>query len=590
MAEIALGIAGVVPLIGLAVKSYRQVHSKLKIFVHYSKTLKHMRKRLNLNRSMFELECHYLLRFAFNDKTIEKMKIDGSRAEWNDAKFEGKVRLGLGVNYEDYMGLVEDVSEVVEELSQAIDRCAADTHEGERLKDTLRRLKKRGKLAIAETEWEKTSKKLRDLIQDLTALREKLQGLKNPTPAEQGSAMVEDKAARVLFDIRVIRCASSALYHGLRESWDCSERSHSRHAVNLFMESLSSPCLRPVQLHLSIIGKSMSSAGSLKPSRLKVESQYQGRAEDSHLTPSESPEDGTEEAQPPRKRVKYGAETVPPQMLTAAGDMPLTPVRSLSPGSSSFDEREFKSFCLGLVRPLGHSDDDFLGYMDTKSDEMWRHRFYTSVQPDSLPLRSVRALSLRELFARSPGTQFSVLERLELALGVVEAAFTYHCTPWLKRCWRIDDFSLLSSSDQSTSTCLKTLHLGAEFTQAKTCGQEMEDVQNCSNLNLLGATEDELLYHGVGDVTLHSLGVSLLSIDCWTKFEPDDLLAVRKAARRSVFGPRYRDVVNKCLGYLGQDEDEFRSNAASGQERVFLGAMKSLQEMITSLSITDEDS
>ncbi|KAK7397784.1 hypothetical protein QQX98_012847 [Neonectria punicea] len=589
MAELALGIAGIVPLIGLAVKSYRQVHSKLKTFVHYSKTLKHIRKRLNLNRSMFELECHYLLRFAFDDATIQEMKTDEQRREWTDAGFEGKVRLGLGTSYEGYMGLVEDVGDVVDELSQAIDRCAEDTQEGERLKDKMRRLKKRGKLAIVETEWEKTAKKLRDLIQDLTALREKLQGLNKPTASDRYKT-VGSEAARVLSDMRIIRSASSALYYGLREAWGCSERSHSRHVVNLFMESLRKPCSNPPQLHLSILGKVISGAGSPKMTRLKVKSQLQDRAEDSYLTPSESPDVGTEEVQPPRKRTKHGLSTVRPQMLAVTGDMALTPVRPLCPGSSSYCEREFKSGCLNLVRTLGHSDDDFLGYLDTKSDEAWRHSFYTSAQPDRFPRKSSRAFPLKDFFTRSPGTEFSVLQRLELALGVVEAAFTYHQTPWLNRCWRIDDFLLLSGIDESTNTCLKTLHLGAEFTQTKVCGQEMEDVRKSNNLSLLAASDDELLYYGVGDVTLHSLGVSLLCIDCWTKFEPDNLLGVRKAARRSGFGPRYRDIVSKCLGYLGQDENEFRPSATSGQERVFLGAMKSLEEMIASLSITDEDS
>lgn len=123
MAELALGVAGVVPLIGLAVKSYRQVHSKLKSFVHYSKALKQMRKRLNLNRSMFELECHYLLRFAFDDEIIMLMKADGDRKEWEDPVFEDQVQRGLGDNYEGYMGLVEDVGELLGVLSEAIDRC-----------------------------------------------------------------------------------------------------------------------------------------------------------------------------------------------------------------------------------------------------------------------------------------------------------------------------------------------------------------------------------------------------------------------------------------------------------------------------------
>lgn len=120
--------------------------------------------------------------------------------------------------------------------------------------------------------------------------------------------------------------------------------------------------------------------------------------------------------------------------------------------------------------------------------------------------------------------------------------------------------------------------------QNKVHHRKMEPVPKPDDPKLLGASEDELLYHGVGDVGLYSLGVFLVSIDHWTKFEPDDLVGVRKAAQRSTFGPRYRDAVNRCLGYLGQDDTRSHEEATSGQVEVFMAVMQYLKNMVASLA------
>ncbi|KAH6970904.1 hypothetical protein BKA56DRAFT_621701 [Ilyonectria sp. MPI-CAGE-AT-0026] len=596
MAELALGVAGVVPLIGLAVKSYRQVHSKLKTFVHYSKALKQMRKRLNLNRSMFELECHYLLRFAFDDEIILLMKADGHRKEWEDPVFEDQVQRGLGANYEGYMGLVEDVGELLEVLSKAIDRCT-ETNEGERLKDAMRRLKRRGKLTLIETEWEDTHKKLRGLIQDLTSLREKIQGLDKPASLRD-EAIDRVKVQELLTKIPTIRSASSDLYHGICGAWQCRQQDHIQHVAHLFMGSLDVPSLaRLAALRLPKLPRFPRQKGSMLPGpmeipgasctrlqlamlcktnvdmsleSLEVESQREYQEEDSYLTPSEAPEDGEESIQPPMKRAKHGHSTSNTLSSVTSRDIPLTP-----------DNREdCTRICLDLKPSFKGRYSDCIGYLDTNST--WRHTFIKSWRNRELE-RSKSSLSLKDLFDNSHGFHFSVIERLSLALSVAEAAFIFQCTPWLKKCWRIDDFAVLSPS-KNPAGWLRTLHLQAKFKRSKVQHRAMEPVPKVDHPKLLAASEDELLYHGVGDVGLYSLGVFLVSIDHWTRFEPDDLLGVRKAAQRSMLGPRYRDAVNRCLGYLGQDDTTSHEEVTSGQVEVFLSVMQHLGNMVTSLA------
>lgn len=487
MAELALGVAGVVPLIGLAVKSYRQVHSKLKTFVHYSKALKQMRKRLNLNRSMFELECHYLLRFAFDDEIIMLMKADGDRKEWEDPVFEDQVQRGLGANYEGYMGLVEDVGELLGVLSEAIDRCT-ETNEvrvipkrmrsttnqplqGERLKDAMRRLKRRGKLTLIETEWEDTHQKLRRLIQDLTSLREKIQGLDKPASLRD-ETIDRVKVQELLIKIQIIRSASSDLYHGICGAWQCRQQDHIQHAAHLFMGSLDVPKLtrsenlrllrllrfprpprlprlpRPLEIHsaccirlkLNILCKS---DVDISLESLEVDSQREYQEEDSYLTPSESPEDGDDLLQPPMKRAKQGHSTSNTLSSATSRDIPLTPGQT---SCSSTHNSAYNKICLDLKPSFKGPYSGYLGYLDTKSDSRWRHTFIESSEHLE---RSKRTLSLKDLFDISPGTHFSVVERLRLALSVAEVAFIFQCTPWLKKCWRIDDFAVLSTSKDS---------------------------------------------------------------------------------------------------------------------------------------------
>lgn len=61
--------------------------------------------------------------------------------------------------------------------------------------------------------------------------------------------------------------------------------------------------------------------------------------------------------------------------------------------------------------------------------------------------------------------------------------------------------------------------------------------------------EDVQLLYGIRNMTLHCLGVALLELGYWKPLDSHDLLAVRRlAASRSPLGPKYQEIVQKCLG------------------------------------------
>ncbi|OHX00979.1 hypothetical protein CSPAE12_00334 [Colletotrichum incanum] len=192
-----------------------------------------------------------------------------------------------------------------------------------------------------------------------------------------------------------------------------------------------------------------------------------------------------------------------------------------------------------------------------------------------------------EVLDESLGGSFSTIDRLKLARSLVSAVLKFHSTPWLSDFWRLRDLAFFrGGQDEEVSEALRSLHVGVEVAQKQF--DLMDDVQDSSGMqNLSRVTEDEQLYCGIGNLTLHSLGVALLQIDRWARVEPDDVLAVRKMAlRSSSLGPRYQEITQKCLrcdfGY-GSDLTKPRL-----QEAVYENVVEVLETMISSLDLTED--
>ncbi|GJC96751.1 hypothetical protein ColKHC_05577 [Colletotrichum higginsianum] len=192
-----------------------------------------------------------------------------------------------------------------------------------------------------------------------------------------------------------------------------------------------------------------------------------------------------------------------------------------------------------------------------------------------------------EVLDESLGDFLSIIDRLKLARSLVSAVLKFHSTPWLSDFWRLRDLAFFrGDQEEEVAEALQSLHVGIEVAR-KGC-DSMDGVQDSSDiLNLSRATEDERLYCGIDNLTLHSLGVALLQIDRWTRVEPSDVLAVRKMAlRSSSLGPRYQELTQKCLrcdfGY-GSDLTKPRL-----QKAVYENVVEALETMISSLDFTDD--
>ncbi|GJC96752.1 hypothetical protein ColKHC_05578 [Colletotrichum higginsianum] len=178
MAELALAILGVVPLIGVATKGYKQANGKLKAFRHCSREAEKVRKVLKIQQQVFANECFLWLRFAIDDDEIASaMASDPEHGNWGDDSLESSLRTRLKNNYEPWFEIVQDVTRYLEELENGLEKFGIEKEniptEG-RLKKTLKRTQDGVKMAFSASEFDILIDKLRSSNNDLRGLREQI--------------------------------------------------------------------------------------------------------------------------------------------------------------------------------------------------------------------------------------------------------------------------------------------------------------------------------------------------------------------------------------------------------------------------------
>ncbi|RSL69906.1 hypothetical protein CEP53_002029 [Fusarium sp. AF-6] len=230
-----------------------------------------------------------------------------------------------------------------------------------------------------------------------------------------------------------------------------------------------------------------------------------------------------------------------------------------------------------------------LGYIDSHSQDTFRHLFYESSTNHSDQCSGQTTLvapqdlmSMSDILSHSAELSLSIVEQLKLARNIVSAVLKFYSTPWLQEYFSLYDLSFFWMG-QDLQSCLRTLHVGAEFVQCLSPDSSMsEDKLGCA------AVEGAKLDHGIRNLTLWSLGTVLLQIGRWSKVAPDDVRSVRKLSSQvPSLGPKYRDLTKKCLecdfGY-GDDLSKPRL-----QQAVYEGLVCELSNMIGSLNMGEDD-
>ena len=150
---------------------------------------------------------------------------------------------------------------------------------------------------------------------------------------------------------------------------------------------------------------------------------------------------------------------------------------------------------------------------------------------------------------------FPLYERLRLAKILTIAVLQYHATPWLHGSWRSDDVTFLG--DDAVSLLRRTSPLKAPhlYATVRGCESSQSSAVRSETETASGAARNSLLY---------SLGILLLEIGYWTKWE--DLSRPRESedrcqdrythfyqarkflkSGRSDMGPRYDSIVEQLI-------------------------------------------
>lgn len=116
MAELALGIVGIAPLIGGTIKAYKEVNKKLKLLRHCSREVRKAHKVLKIQRQIFANECRLWLAFGVDDEIASEMASDASHTGWSDPGLDASLRNRLDHNYETWLELNTGIFDTIDSL------------------------------------------------------------------------------------------------------------------------------------------------------------------------------------------------------------------------------------------------------------------------------------------------------------------------------------------------------------------------------------------------------------------------------------------------------------------------------------------
>ncbi|RYP65227.1 hypothetical protein DL770_009054 [Monosporascus sp. CRB-9-2] len=575
MAELVLGSLGVVPLVGVAIKSYQSLSSKLKTFRHCSSTVMRVHKKLRVRRRVFENECHLLLRDCLNDDAaVQLMMEDLDHEAWRERRRDDDLRRLLKDNYDECTELVQDIVGVVHQLETGLgcfEVVKSKQQKDERLKDTWKRLGDGLRISFNKSSYETGLDDLQTANNDLKCLREQITQLQKPC-----KDLAIKRLATGALGWTDVRRAAKALYEALVGTWSCSQASHIQHFVKLFLETEKAD--GDVKMNIAILSHGYGgSPGQADLIQLQVRSRHMEWAPYLRL-PLLSPDSGEERPRKRMKPVRFNEDYPKPRSAKA----PIQGQCLAQPPVDSQKATDMGPHCLG--------------HIDVKSEECYRHVFFASSGSSCKGFRPSTMeggeLIPMDAVCETAGGMFSTVDRLQMARSLVSVVLKFHATPWLGEAWRLQDLSFFHQGGQDLTRSFRTLHLGVEFDQKnlrQMCvGSTMEGVQRTTSTNRLSqVSEDERLFCGIENMALHCLGVALLQIDRLKKMEPEDVLGVRKMARlSSSLGPRYQEITQKCLRCdFGYGTDLSKTQL---QKAVYESVAGTLESMMSSLGIDDD--
>ena len=122
MAEVAGLVLGVLPLCLQALKGFRWISTKVRVYQRYSSELSRLQNKLIVQIELFSDKCEFLLADIVDEDTASAMLADFENEEWRSHNLEPCLREHLGLRYKPYKAIVEDISKIITDLKTSFER------------------------------------------------------------------------------------------------------------------------------------------------------------------------------------------------------------------------------------------------------------------------------------------------------------------------------------------------------------------------------------------------------------------------------------------------------------------------------------
>ncbi|KAL8418259.1 hypothetical protein RB594_001753 [Gaeumannomyces avenae] len=601
MAELAIGVLGLVPLIGGAHTGVRAAKKKFRSFKKYSSEVRRISNSLDMEKASFRNQTRLVLQLALDDRDGAEKDIEailGCRDETLAAKLglEERLQACLADSYEPCRAVFEQIAADINHLEQQLDGYESPCLDME--PERKDRIKAGLKYAFSEAKCKGLLTSLRASNLDLERLRKErlelnLSCAPNSRPGAARSGEQQPSRPRQELDSFLkIRSASRSMHHALATVY-AATKTPAPHCARLFIDASNERDSVTNTVMLLCRCDSL-----LAESRLCLQVLSRKEWVDSGFFTPES----TEGREPTRRKVRFADELAPPPPLTpcSANTTP-DPGLGQQENGQLVDLGKSASLCADLYRGYQTQEkgkgresraggSGCIGFIDSLDD--FRHTFRAEANTKHAQLQgqSGNFMTLDSVFDYDLQTRFTPVDQLRLAHSVSLAFLKFLHTPWMPEIWNTRSLFVLQDRAK-IKRCLETLHLrvdispGTRDCQPSRQGQpvKMEGIEGGGGVNEVNAepspighaddSDDDaddgggsscdvlstaMLEHGVKSLPLFSLAVVLLQIDRWTRVQESDLAEVRRLAYGSAsrLGPRYDKLVFKCLDC----EFEARSN------------------------------
>jgi len=187
----------------------------------------------------------------------------------------------------------------------------------------------------------------------------------------------------------------------------------------------------------------------------------------------------------------------------------------------------------------------------------------------------LHAIPFSDVFHQTQHEIIDPVHKLKAAHRLATAVLQYHSTSWMNEEWRLQDLRYFSTQQNIIDNALRSLHLSGHFPRNPPPTVLMDGIEMASSTNIpncnnqpISETDRKYLY-GISSLPLFSLGVALLEVSHWSRGSP--------------LGPKYREIIKKCL----RSDFGFGSDLSkpSLQAAVYNDVVCELEEMIAVLDI-----